>query len=127
MFDDEPRPKWTYNQKRNSAIAGLIAFCILFAAGLWWQDNAISTYQPRPRLSASPVWQVGNWIVITRQVDAAESAGPAYEHGLVCVFFPDTTGYIVEIGGPLSNPRGYVEVSSQNCSGWVPITAIRMK
>ena len=133
---DEDRKTWTQRQKENAAIAGLIAFCILFAVGLWWQDNAVSTYRPSATTSggsASPTlrlpntWQSGDTAVIKADVTAAQAAGHFRITGTACRMFAGAIGTVTEIGGALGDTGlNYVDVDTPGCSGWVCRSALRL-
>ena len=81
--------------------------------------------QPRRAVAfATPAWRIGDTARVSIALDASDAAGPATTHGSPCRMEAGATGKITEIGGPLSDPRGYVELATPRCAGWVSIHRI---
>ncbi len=103
-----------------------IALLLLAGAAVLALTGAQDARQPARRVVAfaTPVWRVGDTARVSIALDASDAAGPATTHGSPCRMEAGATGKITEIGGSLSDPRGWVELATPRCAGWVSIYRI---
>lgn len=112
--------------RRRWVLLGAVALVLLAGVSLLSITAAQNAQQPARRVVAfaTPAWRVGDTARVSIALDAFSAAGPATLHGSICRMVAGATGKIVEIGGPLSDPRGWVELATPGCAGWVSIHRI---
>lgn len=112
--------------RRRWVSLGAIALLLLAGAVVLTLTGAQDAGQPARRVVAfaTPIWRVGDTARVSIALDASGAAGPATTHGSPCRMEAGATGRITEIGGPLGDPRGWVELATPRCAGWVSIHRI---
>lgn len=84
---------------------------------------------PRPAVDTAPrpapvVLNVGDLVKVRITTVASDAAGPPLQGAIPCTMQAGLVGRVVELGGSLSNPRGYAEVSTPECTGWLPVQSL---
>ena len=103
--------------RRRWVLLGAIALLLLAGAVVL----AVTGAQDAPRrvVVAAPTWRIGDNARVTIALDASNAAGSVDVHGSPCRMAAGAVGKITGIGGPLSSPRGWLEVATPRCAGWV--------
>jgi len=116
--------------RRRWILLGVVALVLLVGvAALAFTSAADAPPAPVKARALAPdvlAWRVGDTARVRSALAASNAAGPATLHGSPCNMTTGATGKIVEIGGPLSDPRGWVELATPGCAGWVSIHRIEV-
>lgn len=104
-------------------VVGIVLLVLLAGGVIASQRQPITNpvHQPPPIVG----WSVGATAIVKAQTNAADAAGPAAVHGTSCVMAAGTRGEIIEIGGPMDEPRRYVKLRTDGCTGWLAVGSIR--